>query len=309
MKMSTSLGGLSSELVGGKSGAAVAALATGSMAAVDFLEMAVCQRSCPETAAAKDSSLRLQLLHLRDSRLLCDVSAGRVRPLVPAALSRQVFNQLHGIAHPGVRATRRLIAANFVWPAMATNVAVWCRDCVACNRAKITRHVQAPVQQMEVPRRRFSHNHVNLVGPLPVSKDGFSHLFTVVDRSTRWPEAIPLPATSTEDCVEALISEWVARFSVPADIMSDRGVQFSSGVWAGLCQRLGISHHSTTAYHPQSNGMVERFHRQLKDALRARLQGQGWVSQLPWVLLGLRAMPKEKTNISSAEMVYGTTAW
>jgi hypothetical protein len=52
--------------------------------------------------------------------------------------------------------------------------------------------------------------------------------------------------------------------------------------------------------------MVERFHRQLKDALRARLQGQDWVSQLPWVRLGLRATPKEKANISSAEMVYGT---
>jgi hypothetical protein len=83
---------------------------------------------------------------------------------------------------------------------------------------------------MEVPRRRFSHIHVDLVGPLSVSKDGFSHLFTVVDRSTRWPEAIPLCATSTEDCVEALISGWVARFGVPTDITSDRGVQFSSGL-------------------------------------------------------------------------------
>ncbi len=112
-----------------------------------------------------------------------------MRPLVPAALRRRVFDQLHGIAHPGVRATRRLIAARFVWPAMAADIAVWCRDCVACNRAKITRHVQAPVQQMEEPRRGFSHIHVDLVGPLPVSKEGFTHLFTVVDRSTRWPEA------------------------------------------------------------------------------------------------------------------------
>ncbi len=99
-------------------------MAAGSTAAVDFLEMAACQRSCPETAAAKDSSLKLQLLHVGDSRLLCDVSVGRVRPLVPAALRRQVFKQLHGNAHPGVRATRCLIAARFVWPAMATDMAV-----------------------------------------------------------------------------------------------------------------------------------------------------------------------------------------
>jgi hypothetical protein len=92
MKMSTSSGGLSSGPVGGESGAAVAAVAADSTAAVDFVEMAACQRSCPETAAAKDSSLKLQLLHVGDSRLLCDVSAGRVRPLVPAALRRRVFN-------------------------------------------------------------------------------------------------------------------------------------------------------------------------------------------------------------------------
>jgi hypothetical protein len=216
---------------------------------------------------------------------------------VPAALRRRVFNQLHGIVHPGVRATRRLLAARFVWPAMAADVAVWCRDCVACNRAKVTRHVQAPVQQMEVPRRRFSHIHVDLVGPLPVSKEGFTHLFTVVDRSTRWPEDRRLGGSPHQR---------MGGTFRPADISSDRGVQFSSGVWAGLCQRLGISHHSTTAYHPQSNGMVERFHRQLKDALRACLRGQDWVSQLPWVLLGLRSAPKEKANISSAEMVYRT---
>ncbi len=57
MKMSTSSGGLSSGPVGGESGAAVAAVAVGSTAAVDFVEMAACQRSCPETATAKDSSL------------------------------------------------------------------------------------------------------------------------------------------------------------------------------------------------------------------------------------------------------------
>ncbi len=121
-----------------------------------------------------------------------------MRLLVPAALRCRVFEQLHSIAHLGVRATRCLIAARFVWPAMAADMAVRYRDCVACNRAKITRHVQAPVQQMEVPRRRFSHIHVDLVGPLPVSQDGYSHLLTVVDRSTRWPEAIPLRTTSTE---------------------------------------------------------------------------------------------------------------
>ncbi len=61
----------------------------------------------------------------------------------------------------------------------------------------------------------------------------------------------------------------------------------------------------TTAYHPQANGLVERSHRQLKDALRAREADVDWPAHLPWVLLGLRAAPKEVSGISSAEAVLG----
>jgi hypothetical protein len=107
------------------------------------------------------------------------------------------------------------------------------------------------------------------------------------------------------DCVDALISSWVARFGVPSILTSDQGRQFTSSLWAGLTKLLGIKHMQTTAYHPQSNGMVERTHRQLKAALRARLAGSRWPEHLPWVLLGLRTAPKEDSGVSAAELVYG----
>jgi hypothetical protein len=76
-------------------------------------------------------------------------------------------------------------------------------------------------------------------------------------------------------------------------------------VWTVLCQKLGIQHILTTAYHPQANGMVERFHRQLKEALRSCNCGADRAAHLPWVHMGLRAAPKEDSGLSSAELVFG----
>ena len=86
---------------------------------------------------------------------------------------------------------------------------------------------------------------------------------------------------------------------------SDRGVQFTSELWSALSNLLGIKLHCTTSYHPQANGLVERFHRHMKSALKARLVGPGWVDQLGWILLGIRTAPKADLGTSSAELVYG----
>jgi len=276
-----------------------------SSAVVDLAAIAAAQLGCAETAElARSPALRVKKVSVEGSLLLCDTSGDRIRPLVPPLHRRRVFAAVHELAHPGIRATRRLISSRWVWDGLSTDVAAWCRDCQHCQRGKVTRQYTAPPAAIPVPPRRFAHIHVDLVGPLPASS-GFTHLLTVIDRTSRWLEAIPLSSTTAAAVADALVSGWIARFGVPTDLTSDRGVQFSSEVWAALMSRLQIRHHLTTAYHPQSNGLVERSHRQLKDALRSRLAGADWYPHLPWVLLGIRAAPKEDSNVSSAELLYG----
>ena len=238
-------------------------------------------------------------------KVWCDVATGVLRPWVPADNRHAVFEHVHGLAHAGTRATTRLVNARFVWPGMAADVKEWCRQCTACQRAKTTVQEKTPVEKMEVPAARFSHVHVDLVGPLPASSGGHRHLLTMVDRSTRWPEAIPLMATTADAILEAFVATWVARYGVPATITTDRGAQFTSAAWSSWCQRVGAKHINTTAHHPQSNGMVERFHRQLKAALKARGPPSSWAEQLPWAMLGLRAAPKEESGISSGQAALG----
>jgi transposase InsO family protein len=250
-------------------------------------------------------SLSVKAVKFGDTSLLCDWSTGIPRPLVPACSRKAVFTAIHGLAHPGIRATLRLVVARMVWRDMKADVGRWCRDCQHCARGKVTAQAAAAVQPIHIPQQRFSHIHVDLVGLLPVSAAGYTYLFMMIDRSSRWLEVVPLKTMDSQACVDALVETWVSRFRVPSAIMSDRGRQFCSERWTTLCRRLGIQHITTTAYHPQSNGMVERVHRQLKDSLWACLAGNRWPEHLPWVLLGLRVAPKDDSGVSSVELVYG----
>jgi hypothetical protein len=273
---------------------------------IDFTELAFAQPSCPDVQAMLASpSLSVVSKKVGAVEVLGDVSTGVFRPLLPARFRTAAILSLHNIHHPGVKATRRLVCASFCWPKMGLFVSALTRNCLHCQKAKVHRHVSLQAAHIPVPVRRFSHLHVDLVGPLPRSS-GFSYLFTVVDRTTRWPEAVPLASTTAADCAAALLQGWIQRFGVPDTITSDRGPQFTSSLWAALCSLLSIKHTQTTAYHPQSNGLVERFHRRLKDALRARAAGADWYNHVPWVLLGMRTACSEDADFSPAEAVFGS---
>ena len=138
---------------------------------------------------------------------------------------------------------------------------------------------------------------------MPASQ-GYSYLLTMIDRTSRWPEAVPLSSITAETCARAFISTWVSRFGVPALLTSDQGAQFTSSVLSEVCSILGILRIKTTSFHLQSNGMIERFHRSLKTSLWARLASSNWVAHLPLVMLGLRSSPKDDSSFSPEEAVY-----
>ena len=164
---------------------------------------------------------------------------------------------------------------------MRRDVLQWAKQCESCATSKVSWHTTPPVIPIPVPMERFSHVNVDIVGPFTPDRD-HRYLLTMVDRTTLWPEAVPIMETTAETVLHTFISTWIARFGIPHTLSA------------------------TTAYHPQGNGMVERFHRTLKDALRYAVRAsQSWTRLLPWVLLGIHNAPKLDTATSTVEVFLG----
>ncbi|XP_015585621.1 uncharacterized protein LOC107263200 [Cephus cinctus] len=145
---------------------------------------------------------------------------------------------------------------------------------------------------------------MDIVGPLPMVK-GYKYVLTMIDRYTRWPEAVSIAGMADKTVVNASYSTWVARFCAPATVTTDRASQFETDFFNAITNLVDAQRVRTTAYHPASNGMIERWHRSLKSAIMCH-ENDSWIDILPTVLLGLRTSIKEDIKTATAELVYGT---
>ncbi|KAK4467605.1 hypothetical protein MN116_000270 [Schistosoma mekongi] len=276
---------------------------------VDCNRLSQLQQSDDELARLRSSSttsLVFEEILIDNVKIVCDVSTGRYRPYIPHLLRHGIFESMHNISHPGVKSTTNMIRERFIWPNLNRDVRRWTQSCNACQSVKIQRHTSSALGPFHHPDSRFEHIHIDVVGPLPPS-NGFSYIFTCIDRFTRWPVAVPMKESSAESIAKALVEGWISNFGIPAIITTDRGAQFESSLFQQLTELLGVKRIRTTAYHPMSNGMVERLHRQLKNALAATMTSNDWATKLPIVMLGIRATIKQDIGCSASELVYGTT--
>lgn len=274
---------------------------------IDYAALAEAQ-ACDDYVTNNNVSGNIQLKRISlpdcDNNVYCDISTDNVRPYIPISFRKLIFDSIHGLSHPGIRTTRKMICQKFFWPGMNKDVGIWAKTCVRCQRTKVQRHTVSHLQEFP-PCGRFVHLHVDIVGPLPTSSQGYRYLVTMIDRCTKWPEAYPIVDITADTVAKVVYAGWIARFGIPHRISSDQGTQFQSSLFTRLMHYMGVDKIRTTAYHPQANGMVERWHRSLKVALAARLESSSWVDELPTVMLGLRAAIRRDSGVSAAEMVYG----
>ncbi|GFT66163.1 e3 ubiquitin-protein ligase rififylin [Nephila pilipes] len=232
-----------------------------------------------------------------------DSSTKKKRPYILESFRKIVFNSVHNLAHPGIKATIKLLKSKFVWPSINKDARTWTRSCLKCQKSKVTRHVQSPFQQYHNVSKRFTEINLDIIGPLP-SSEGFRYCLTIIDRYSQWPEAIPLPDIRAETVADNLLKGWIARFGTPLVITTDQATQFEAQLFQELSQLIGFKRNRTASYHPQANGCIERWHRTLKASIMCH-ENESWTRSLPIILLGLRTTWRADFQSTPAELLYG----
>ena len=208
--------------------------------------------------------------------------------------------------HFGRTKTVNRLLRRFFWPGIRKEVAELCKRCQTCQHTAKGIVPKAPLIPLPVFSQPFSRLAMDMVGPLLQTEEGHRYILTVCDYGTRYPEAFPLKATTSKDVAEALV-EMFSRVGLPDEILSDRGFNFCSELMEEFLQMFGVSHIKTSAYHPETDGMVERYNATLKSGLRKYIErfGGQWHKSIPYLLFAFRELPHQSTGFSPFELIYG----
>ena len=210
--------------------------------------------------------------------------------VVPPGYRKEILRIAHELpvgGHLGVRKTKDRIMRHFYWPKSSADVAEFCRTCHTCQVVGKPQPSLKPAPLIPIPAfdEPFSRVLVDCVGPLPKTRSGHKYLLTIMDMSSRFPEAIPLRNITAKTVVEALV-QFFTRYGLPKEVQSDQGSNFMSGLFQEVMYRLGVKQLKSSAYHPQSQGALERYHQTLKTMIRAFCEEypEDWDKGIPFLL-------------------------
>uniref|UniRef100_A0A5S6Q0Y0 RNA-directed DNA polymerase n=1 Tax=Trichuris muris TaxID=70415 RepID=A0A5S6Q0Y0_TRIMR len=274
---------------------------------------------CPEGASRNLRILwgQKDALFLDDGILLrrwddCSRQQPRRLIVVPSRKQAQVLSGLHdgvGGGHFGKQRTLAKARSRFYWPGMAKDVDLWCKSCDVCAHRKGYRRNRLPLQPLPVGYP-FQRVGIDFLGPLPTTTNGKRYVLAVCDYFTKWTEAYATENMEATTVAKLLIDNYITRFGPPESVHSDQGHNFEALLMTELFRLLDVKKTRTTPYHPQSNGLVERFNRTLLDTLAAIAKDfpDRWDDMLPWATFAYNTSNHETTGISPFLALFGREA-
>ncbi|XP_027865809.1 uncharacterized protein LOC114140258 [Xiphophorus couchianus] len=260
-------------------------------------------------SAAEFKSLAGEPFIIRDKLLyLADIDEPRL--VVPKEYRSVILHLGHTIpwsGHLGQAKTYNRVAQRFYWPGLYKDVVEYCKTCHDCQLVAPTKvSDRAQLQTLPIMSVPYERIAMDIIGPLPKSSNGYKYALVICDYATRYPDVYPLRSLQVKHIVRCLV-DLFSRVGIPKEILTDQGTNFMSQVMKTLYDQLGVKGIRTTPYHPETDGLVERFNGTLKQMLRKFIDdaGKNWDKWLPFLLFAYREVPQASTGFSPFELLYG----
>ena len=229
--------------------------------------------------------------------------------VIPVLKRREFIREFHDslfAGHMGVTRTVYRLLDRVYWPGLRGDVQIYIKSCTVCIARKSPCPRKIPMGHVEVGHR-WDRVAMDLLDMSVTTARGNRYVLVIVDCFTRWTEAFPLPDKTAHSVADAFFNNVVCRFGMPIVIHSDQGREFENKILHELCL-IGGSHKTRTSpYHPESDGMVERFNRTLLMML-AMVAGKNrddWDDLLPAVMMAYRSSVHESTGHSPYRLMFG----
>ena len=223
-------------------------------------------------------------------------------------LEEILFN-LHGSqlgGHFNTEATFNKAKRNYYWPRMYKEVESYVRSCDTCQRLGNKKKIEQlhPIEVGKV----FDRVGIDIVGPLPITSSENRYIIVATEYLTKWPEAKAIKDIQANTVAQFIYEEIICRHGAPKVLLSDRGTSFVNSVVKSLCDTMKTAHVLTTAYHPQTNGLTERFNKTLCETLaKYVIQNDNleWDQFIPSALFAYRTKIQKSTKFSPFFLLYG----
>ena len=228
--------------------------------------------------------------------------------IVPMKQRNYILYQLHDCptaGHLGFEKTRDRIITRFYWYGQLLDIKNYIQSCTICQQAKSSPINSSPLIPI-LPTRPSQIITTDIMGPLPKSNTGYLYVLVVVDHFTKWVELFPMTTIRAVDVAEKLMSVFL-RHGIPDTILSDQGSNYQSELLGELYELLDMHKVRTTPYHPQCDGLTERFNRTIQAMLTGYVSDdqKNWDLFLPTLAFAYNTAVHSTTKSSPFELTYG----